>query len=182
VKSLFLAWFFIYRRRQLSVLCQNPEINHLVGIPSFMQTYTLEQLACFSSHFMVVFYSPGAGDPGHSRIVGSNSLITILVLKDQYLLRTQSCFRVQPLLHHSQRGGNANQADWLKRAMTHWPRLPPLQKLRSPSRQRPTRSLRSRRTHPISASAESPWARLPVPRPPSPPARLPMKRRASTLY
>ena len=144
MKSLFLAWFFIYRRRQLSVLCQNPEINHLVGIPSFMQPYTLEQLACFFSHFMDVFYSPGAGDPGHSRIVGSNSLITILVLKDQYLLRTQSCFRVQPLLHHSQRGGNANQADWLKRAMTHWPRLPPLQKLRSPSRQRPTRSLRSR--------------------------------------
>jgi hypothetical protein len=49
-----------------------------------MQQYTLEQLACFFSHFMDVFYSPGAGDPSHSRLVGSNSLITILVLKDQY--------------------------------------------------------------------------------------------------
>lgn len=35
----------------MSVLCQNPEINHLVGIPSFMQQYTLEQLACFLLSF-----------------------------------------------------------------------------------------------------------------------------------
>ena len=61
MKSLFLAWFFIYRRRQLSVLCQNPEINHLVGIPSFMQQYTLEQLACFllSFHGCLLFSRGG---------------------------------------------------------------------------------------------------------------------------